>query len=260
MSTDSGEQRRFRVGGLIALFVLVGLAALVGVWIRQQRVIVRQMLCESRLNQLHLAFYNYHDEFGSYPPAYVSDANGVPMHSWRVLILPYIDHADVYNRYDFTEPWDGPNNRTLARECEYFYCPNGPHSHERPYTDYVVIVGPDTAFPPGGTRSMEDITDGKENTILIVEAGDAGIHWMEPRDLSVDEMSFVVNDATSPSISSSHRAGPAVLFADSLKVFRLDASLHPETVRALTTVSGGEPVTRNALYHRDEERRSYLAE
>ena len=38
-----------------------------------------------------VALHNYHDEHGSFPPAYVSDESGRPLYSWRVLILPYLD-------------------------------------------------------------------------------------------------------------------------------------------------------------------------
>ena len=40
--------------------------------------------------------HNYHDEHGSFPPAYIADASGKPMHSWRVLILPYLDEKGLY--------------------------------------------------------------------------------------------------------------------------------------------------------------------
>ena len=56
----------------------------------------------------------YEDEHGCFPPAYVADASGRPMHSWRVLILPYLDQQQLYDQYDFSEPWNGPNNQQLG--------------------------------------------------------------------------------------------------------------------------------------------------
>ena len=43
------------------------------------------------------------------------------MHSWRVLLLPYLDRSDLYKAYDFTEPWDGPNNRKLLPAPQYLH-------------------------------------------------------------------------------------------------------------------------------------------
>ncbi|MGY8769640.1 MAG: DUF1559 family PulG-like putative transporter [Pirellulales bacterium] len=45
--------------------------------------------CQSHLNMLSMALINYQDTHGSFPPAYIPDKNGKPMHSWRVLILPF---------------------------------------------------------------------------------------------------------------------------------------------------------------------------
>jgi hypothetical protein len=61
-----------------------------------------------------LAVANYHDVKGHYPPAYIADANGKPMHSWRVLILPYLEENELFEKYDFTQPWNSEANLRLA--------------------------------------------------------------------------------------------------------------------------------------------------
>ena len=73
-------------------------------------------MCTNNLKHIGLALLNYNDIFGCFPPAYTTDANGKPMHSWRVLILPFIEQQTLYKRYRFDEPWDGPNNSLLAKE------------------------------------------------------------------------------------------------------------------------------------------------
>jgi len=37
------------------------------------------------LQRLVIAMHLYHQDYGCFPPAYVADENGTPMHSWRVL-------------------------------------------------------------------------------------------------------------------------------------------------------------------------------
>jgi hypothetical protein len=214
------------------------------------------------LEQLALAFYHYHDTYGRYPPAYLPDANGKPMHSWRVLILPFLNESGVYEKYDFSEPWNGPNNRELADRIFHgmFQCPSGPHYMNSPVTDYVVIVGSGTPFPGGRSTSLADMRDGPENTILLAEIANSTIHWMEPRDLTVEEMSFVINDRSKPSISSPHVRGPLVVFADRIGAYCLDVSLRPETLKALITIAGGERVSKASLVRRDPSGRDYLAE
>ena len=52
--------------------------------------------CPNNSKQIALAIHNYHDVHGCLPPAYVPDQDGKPMHSWRVLILPYLEDSGLY--------------------------------------------------------------------------------------------------------------------------------------------------------------------
>ena len=134
-----------------------------------------------------MAVANYHDTYGCFPPAYVADGDGKPMHSWRVLILPFLEQGELYRAYDFAEPWDGPNNRKLAAEMpRAFACPNRPDGDAPdPWTSYLAIAGPGTAFPGAGTTTLGDAIDGPARTIFVAEVADARVHWMEPRDLDL---------------------------------------------------------------------------
>ena len=40
--------------------------------------------CRNNLKQIAVALHQYHDLYGSFPPAYIADENGKPLHSWRV--------------------------------------------------------------------------------------------------------------------------------------------------------------------------------
>src|SRR5207244_4506816 len=62
---------------------------------RMPREASRRSVCVNNLKQIGLALQNYHDDFGCFPPAYIADENGRPMHSWRVLILPYIEQVGL---------------------------------------------------------------------------------------------------------------------------------------------------------------------
>ena len=73
-------------------------------------------MCMNNLKQIGLALAEYEAANGRLPPAAVFDKQGKAMHSWRTLILPYLERPDLYQAYNFREPWDGTNNSTLGAE------------------------------------------------------------------------------------------------------------------------------------------------
>ncbi len=83
---------------------------------------------------------------------------------------------------------------------------------------------------------------GRTRTVLLVEVADTSIHWMEPRDLKFDRMSFAVNGkAPAAGLSSGHPGGVNVLLGDGSARF-LKNGTEPETLRGLLTTAGGEDV------------------
>ena len=152
-----------------------------------------------------MALHWYHDQHQCFPPAYIADKTGKPMHSWRVLILPYLEGGlPLYQRYRFDEPWNGPNNRLLADEIAEFYsCTEIPQA-KRGETSYLAIVGPATPWPGEKSATLRDLTDGPSNVILLVEAHGSGIQCLEPRDLDLATFVPEVNPPRGTGPSSPH--------------------------------------------------------
>lgn len=143
-----------------------------------------------------MAVANYHETFGCFPPAYVADRDGKPMHSWRVLLLPFLEQRKLYDAYDFAEPWDGPNNRKLADKVGRIYLRSGLESDQIRTTSFVAVVGPETAWRGAESLSYKDLADGTKDTLMVVEVPDGQFSWMEPRDLRFDRMSYRINDGS----------------------------------------------------------------
>ena len=116
----------------------------------------RRTQCLNNLRQIGLAIHNYESHNRHFPPAYVADENGKPMHSWRVLILPYLEQQALFDRYDMDEPWNGPNNSKLHDEIvDVYHCPSS--NSDLKYTDYVLITGEGTSFVSDQTSGFSDI-------------------------------------------------------------------------------------------------------
>lgn len=207
--------------------------------------------CAKNLRQIGLAILNYEAANGHLPPAYVADENGNPINSWRVLIIPQLEMNVEYEQYNLKEPWDGPNN------SKFYYCPwdfqcpieytsnrlidlNQPDPTIPDTVSYVAVVGPGTAWPGDKKIKMSDFVDGPENTILVVEIANSDIHFTEPRDLDIRQMSMVIHSKTG--IGNNHQGGVRAVFADG-SVRYLPNDLSPEMLKALLTIDGGEDVS-----------------
>jgi hypothetical protein len=166
----------------IAAFVLI--YVILGVPLKGPRDY--PVTCHHNLLELISAFERYHDDHGHYPPACVYDAQGRSMHSWRVLLLPYLDEDALFKAYDMKEPWNGPNNSKLASKVPGVYrCPAVPHMPDA-MTNYFCITGPGRWPPSDKAPTVADAA--KRRTILLVESNAARVTWLEPVDVSIEEL------------------------------------------------------------------------
>ena len=223
------------VGGIVlaGLCVVGILAALLLPAVGQAREAARGAQCNNNLQQIGLALHNYHDVYKTLPPAYIPDADGKPMHSWRVLILPFIEQQPMFDAYDFDKPWDHPDNLAVTRVTPHVYrCPSavGPSSG----THYVYITGKGASFEGSSAVTIRDIKDGSSNTLAVVESHEVVVEWFEPRDLDVSEF-------TAMAPATDHPAGFHALFFDG-SVARLPKTISLDTLKALVTPRGGEVI------------------
>jgi hypothetical protein len=115
--------RAARYGVLWLLwFVLVFILILPA--FQSAREAARKGACLNNLKQLGLAIHNYNDVNGHFPPAYTTDANGKPLHSWRTLLLPFMEYGRLDEKIDFTTPWDAPSNTKLYVQLYELLCPS----------------------------------------------------------------------------------------------------------------------------------------
>lgn len=70
---------------------------------------------------LGILHYSTNRPDGKFPPAYLADDEGRPMHSWRVLILRELEEEALYEAYDFEKPWDHPENLKVAQRMPVLY-------------------------------------------------------------------------------------------------------------------------------------------
>ena len=101
---------------LVVIAIIAVLIALLLPAVQQAREAARRTQCKNNLKQLGLALHNFHDTFNRFPAGCMPDLNGGQTDpgqgaiagvqqawgsSWKVHILPYIDQAPIYTRWQF---------------------------------------------------------------------------------------------------------------------------------------------------------------
>jgi prepilin-type processing-associated H-X9-DG protein len=230
-----GARRGFPLIKLLAaLGVLALLVALLLPATRRAGPAARRSQCTNNLKQIALALLNYEQAHQALPPAYTVDADGRPLHSWRTLILPYLEQAAIYNTIDLSKPWNDPaNDRARQTELSVFRCPESVKPGNT--TNYLAIVAPNGCFLPGESRRLAEITDTHGATLMVIEAGaENAVPWMAPVD--ADE-SLVMS--LGPGSKLHHEGGMNGCFVDGSVKF-LKADIPAVARRAFISISGND--------------------
>lgn len=236
--SHESEKRPFR---LVTVLTVLGIGAvLVALILPLVRTgagpSARRTQCLNNLRNISLALHNYEANFHALPPAYTVDADGKPLHSWRTLILPYLDQKSLYATIDLSKPWDDPVNAEARTTKIYeYHCPSdaGPQDH----TTYLASVGSNACFRPTEPRLFSEITDGLAETLMVIEVpSEKSVPWMSPND--ADESLVLSIGAESKLV---HPGGMSAALCDG-RVRFISATLPAATRRALISVAGHDQV------------------
>jgi hypothetical protein len=233
--SSSGASAIFVVLAVVGVIFLVcagGVAALFfGV---RSTVLVAQKRMQSTNNmkQIGIALHNYHDTYNEFPPAVVTDENGKPLYSGRVLLLPFLEQANLYNQFDKTKAWDAPENAVITQQAIAVFQDPANNTRPRTRSDYVFVVGPGTLFEAGQKIRIGEVTDGLSNTMMVVETKMGPDNWAAPQEWDA---------TTSNPPPGNHQQGQIVLFGDGSVRF-MTAPYLQSNRQALASRKGGEPV------------------
>ena len=172
---------------------------------------------------LGLAFHTYADMTPQtyLPPLYSMNADGKPLHSWRVYLLPFLEQTALYDQIRLNEPWDSPHNKQFHDMMPaVFQCPDNPGKG----CCYATISGVLVPVKDGDWNARSTMVwsaKGTSNQILIVEVKEP-FNWMDPTaDITLDELAKGINKAGR--VGSFHPGGCNVGFGDGSVRFITDA-------------------------------------
>lgn len=237
----TGRWGRRLVELLAVIAVVVVVLALLLPAVRFSREPERRTQCGNNLKQIAMALLNYEAEYGALPPAYTVDAEGQPLHSWRTLILPYLEHQTIYDKIDLSKPWNDPaNSDAYQTELSAYQCPSAacPANH----TTYLAVVAPNGCFRPGKPRKLSEFTDDLSMTLMVIDVdADRHVHWMAPTDVREQQILELGTAAHLP-----HRGGFQAAFVSGDVRF-LSLELDAAKLRALISIAGQDDAVVQAM-------------
>jgi hypothetical protein len=201
------------------------------------------MLSANNMRQMMIAMHTYHNDYNAMPPA-ATVKNGKPLHSWRVVILPYLEQDALFKQLNLNEPWNSEHNLKVFESVPMpkIYMHPGHKDETSKKTYYKVFtskpgVKPSAGFSLGGRLTLGQLTvqDGTSNTVAMVESGPP-VLWYQPEDIDYDP------NGAFPKLESP--------WPDNrIQTAFFDASIHPlwlgqheDIWKAIITRNGGEDV------------------
>jgi hypothetical protein len=194
--------------------------------------------CLDHLQKIMSAMLLYHAKHGVLPPTYTANANGEPLQSWRVLLLPYLGEEELYRQIHLDEAWDSEFNRQFHEKMPTVYhCPSLKHKIKsdktksdeiKSETNYTVIVGDETPFDRSGQgKKLSGFGAESVDMVLVTETKTPGC-WMNPNfDVSFEDAKQGINGKPNApkTIGSEHtggcnnglRSGSAVFFSENIE-------------------------------------------
>lgn len=236
------ETRRLRRRLWLAAASLVGILIIVGLF-QAARMIkrhARRFEHAQEMRWLGMSLRQFDDVYKRLPPAVRRDKAGRALCSWRYQVFPFLFGSMMtLPAPDFGEPWDSPTNRYWASQGFRFYCWSPKGSPEQLHTNVLAITGSRTPFDKDREIGFKDMNGG---TILLVEVAHSGIHWMEPGDISLEQI---------PSLLTQGAEGDGfhVLFADG-EVWFLSPDVPVSELKNLCTIEGAKKHDREQVLGR----------
>ena len=205
MSALSKTRKGFTLIELLVVIAIIAiLVALLLPAVQQAREAARRSSCKNNLKQIGLALHNYHDTHRIFPPGgfYADSTANKPNFSYAVMILPFMEQAPLYDKFNFNVGYAGSTNTALrtaklsAYNCPssskpvdgngyttlHYYGSAGPSAtgytvvgstatpdHGGFATQGVLIIAGDSALSYNQKVRMRDITDGTSNTFMVGE-------------------------------------------------------------------------------------------
>lgn len=137
------------------------------------------------LAQINNAFKRYVSANKTYPHA-ICDANGAPLLSWRVALLPTFggQFEELYKQFKLDEPWNSDTNIKLLDKMPAIYRSSADPALMNK-TQFQVFTSPETPFGryPDGLK-LQNLEDPAATIAIACVSEENAIEWTKPEALT----------------------------------------------------------------------------
>jgi prepilin-type N-terminal cleavage/methylation domain-containing protein len=185
---------------LVVIAIIAILIALLLPAVQQAREAARRAQCKNGLKQIGLAVHNYESTHSCLPPGQirVQFAAMPKFRGWSMFVqlLPYLDQAPLYNKWNFNDPLDNESSLRTAAVVPVLTCPSdvvpaNPYTKTPSGAQYAITSyggnGGTKSHPPTDNAGngmfgptgpatpsfplvrLRDVSDGLSNTLMLGE-------------------------------------------------------------------------------------------
>ncbi|MEX0670902.1 MAG: DUF1559 domain-containing protein [Pirellulales bacterium] len=174
------HHRGFTLVELLVVIAIIGvLIGLLLPAVQSAREAARRTSCSSNLRQIGLAFHTCMDSKKYLPAACYTTASSTATkkpaqnpsgkeHSWRVLVMPFMEEQTIASQYDWKRNWyEEPNLTVVRQQVPIYRCPSitAPSTVSIPSSPDTDSARPALGSLPLGTSDYEVMTGVKKNVL-----------------------------------------------------------------------------------------------
>lgn len=175
----------------------VSCAFAVGVLVKQAQRDARRLNACGRLCQMRLALQLYESEHGTLPPLSLRDESGNPIHSWRALILPYLEVNESLKRLDLSKPWNSEGNREIVRDASPldwgYFARDRLLDNNPPTTHIFAVAGAHSIWEQETGLPKSTISESPE-ALMLISVPFSNTEPLQPGDFAEKELYRMVEE------------------------------------------------------------------
>ncbi|MBM4070472.1 MAG: DUF1559 domain-containing protein [Planctomycetes bacterium] len=108
---------------LVVMAIIAVLVSLLLPAVQWAREAANRTQCTNNIKQIALAMHQYEHDFKTLPPSRILLPDLSSSGTWAVLILPYMEHGNLYKEWNLELPYYKQSELARSRAVPSYFCP-----------------------------------------------------------------------------------------------------------------------------------------